>query len=58
MGPQGIHSIHATAPEPLLHLHLYGFAFEKQSARKEYDIEAGTYRAYELEDTGLIEDMP
>ena len=58
LGPEGIHSIHATAPEPLLHLHLYGFAFEKQSTRKEYDLAAGSYRAYTLDDTGFIEDAP
>lgn len=58
LAPGAIHSIHATAPEPLLHLHLYGQGFEHQSTRKEFDLAAGTYRAFELADSGFIEDAP
>lgn len=54
--PEGIHSIHAESEEPLLHLHLYGLAFQRQNNRKEYDLAENTVREFVLEDLGFIED--
>lgn len=58
MGPDGIHSIHANSPDPLMHLHLYGDSFEQQLARKEYNTDTGTYDAFQIGDYGFIEDAP
>ena len=58
MGPDGIHSIHANSSDPLMHLHLYGDAFEQQLARKEYNTDTGTYDAFQIGDYGFIEDAP
>ena len=52
----GIHSIEALGEEPLLHLHCYGFGFDKQLSRKEFDLENGTYVINN--DIGLIEELP
>ena len=55
MLPDGIHSIHA-GNEPLLHLHLYGLAFENQTERREFDLETGEERRFHLENFTFIED--
>ncbi|MEM7254141.1 MAG: cysteine dioxygenase family protein [Pseudomonadota bacterium] len=54
--PQGIHAIQAVAEEPLLHLHLYGAAFEHQTERRVFDLESGTVRRFVLDDVGFVED--
>ena len=56
LGPDGIHSIHATSDQPLLHLHLYGMGFEHQKERRAFDLENGTVRRFILSDVGFIED--
>ena len=56
LGPDGIHSIHATSDKPLLHLHLYGAGFEHQQERRAFDMENGTVRRFSLDDVGFIED--
>ncbi len=54
--PDGIHSIHAVADAPLLHLHLYAKGFALQGTRREYDLENHTIRKFVLEDLGFIQD--
>ena len=39
----GIHSIEATNPDPSMFLHCYGYAFDAQDGRREFDLESGTY---------------
>lgn len=51
----GIHSIEG-GPEPLVHLHLYGVAFERQSLRREFDPDTHEERRFRLEDLSFIED--
>lgn len=52
---EGIHSIEG-GPEPLVHLHLYGVAFERQSLRREFDPDTHEERRFRLEDLSFIED--
>ncbi|MEM7206585.1 MAG: cysteine dioxygenase family protein [Pseudomonadota bacterium] len=54
--PDGIHAIEAVAPEPLLHLHLYGRRFADQGTRRQFDLEKGQVRQFVLDDVGFIED--
>ena len=54
---EGIHALEAVDPEPVMILHCYGKAFDKQAARLEYDVDAGTC-AYGTDAVGEIEDMP
>lgn len=54
--PDGIHAIEAHGTTPLLHLHLYATAFERQAARRQFDLEAGTVHRFVLDDIGSIED--
>ena len=54
--PDGIHSIHATSDEPLLHLHLYGKSYAHQGERKVYDLTKNVVRRFVLEDVGFVED--
>jgi predicted metal-dependent enzyme (double-stranded beta helix superfamily) len=56
MLPDGIHAIDARGDAPLLHLHLYGQSFERQSMRRQFDLDAGTVRLFVLEDVGFVED--
>jgi predicted metal-dependent enzyme (double-stranded beta helix superfamily) len=56
LGTDGIHSIHTISDETLWHLHCYGLSFEKQTTRKEYEMETGTYKAYTIGDYGSIEE--
>lgn len=55
MLPDGIHSIHA-GDQPLVHLHLYGLAFERQTERREFDAETGSERRFELDNFSFVED--
>jgi len=52
----GIHSIETANEEPLLHLHCYGWDFDHQTARIEFDVAAGTCELNN--DIGLIEQVP
>ena len=56
MLPDGIHSIEALGDEPLLHLHLYGRAFEHQSERFEFEPSESRGYQFQLENFGHIED--
>ncbi len=56
MRAEDIHSIHAAGDVPLMHLHLYGMAFHKQSERREFDPATGAERRFELDDFGFVED--
>ena len=53
----GIHSIHMETDAPLLHLHLYGWGFEHQGARNEFNMETGEVKNFKLEEVGEIIDM-
>ena len=53
----GIHSIEAVGTEPSMLLHCYGYAFEVQTGRKEFDVANNTY-SYSCDAAGMIEDLP
>ena len=53
----GIHSMEGAGDEPCRHLHLYGYGFEYQKGRKEFNLEQGTY-VHSHDDVGFIEDFP
>ena len=52
-----IHSIKGVGAAPCRHLHLYGYGFEHQKDRKEFDLKQGTY-IHSHDDVGFIEDFP
>jgi predicted metal-dependent enzyme (double-stranded beta helix superfamily) len=56
MRPDGIHAISADGADPLLHLHFYGLAFDRQRGRREYDEETGEELYFEVPDVGEILD--
>ncbi|WP_420548209.1 hypothetical protein [Curvivirga sp.] len=53
---RGIHSIEHIDHQPFLHLHCYGYEFEQQDTRLEYDLDKGI--AVYSNDVGKILDMP
>jgi predicted metal-dependent enzyme (double-stranded beta helix superfamily) len=53
----GIHSIEGISEEPSRNLHLYGYGYEIQKDRKEFNLDLGTY-AHSYNEAGVLEDFP
>lgn len=56
MLPDGAHAIEAVGDQPLVHLHLYGLAFQEQGDRWRFDPSTGASGHYPLEDLSWVDD--